>query len=147
MPGDPAIPLPAAPYAVMAEFRHALRGFLRFSEQAAATEGLTPQQHQAMLAVAGHVGAAPPSVGTLARQLMVTPHAAAELVARMVEAGLLEKQPDPADRRRQHLRLTQAGRARLARLTAAHLREAQGLARLAEQVGQLAAALPGAPWA
>lgn len=132
-----------APYAVMAAFRHALRGFLHFSEQAALAAGLTPQQHQALLAIAGHTGATPPSIGELAGQLRLAPHSAAELVARMVEAGLLDKHPDPADRRRQHLTLTEAAWGKLASLTEAHIQEAQGLAHLAEQVAQLAARLPG----
>jgi hypothetical protein len=40
-------------YTALADFRHALRQFLAFSEQAATTCGLTPQQHQALLAIAG----------------------------------------------------------------------------------------------
>ncbi|MGH8024732.1 MAG: MarR family winged helix-turn-helix transcriptional regulator, partial [Limisphaerales bacterium] len=40
-------------YETLAAFRYALRRFLHFSEQAARTVGLTPQQHQAMLAIKG----------------------------------------------------------------------------------------------
>ncbi len=144
IPASPPV-ASVAPYAVMAAFRHALRRFLHFSERAAMAAGLTPQQHQALLVIAGHTGPTPPSVGVLARQLMLAPHSAAELAARMVEAGLLEKHPDPADRRRQHLSLTAVAWETLARLTDAHIREAQGLAPLADQVTQLAASLTPAP--
>jgi hypothetical protein len=38
-------------YQRLAEFRYHLRAFLKFSERAAAQTGLSPQQHQAMLAI------------------------------------------------------------------------------------------------
>jgi hypothetical protein len=38
-------------YESLAAFRYALRQFLRFSEEAANHAGLTPQQHQALLAI------------------------------------------------------------------------------------------------
>ena len=107
-------------YRSIASFRHQLRRFLAFSEAAAAAVGLPAQQHQALLAVAGHAGEEPPSVGTLAEQLVVAPHTAAELVARMVEAGLLTKKAAASDRRRQELALTPKASSVLASLTAAH---------------------------
>ncbi len=110
-------------YAAIAGFRHELRRFLSFSEAAATAVGLPPQQHQALLAVAGHEGAGAPTVGTLAEQLIVAPHTAAELVARMVAAGLLVKSTGTGDRRRQELCLTKQATTLLARLTEAHLRE------------------------
>ena len=76
-------------YAAIAAFRFQLRRFLVFSEAAALAAGIPPQQHQALLSVAGHVSSEPPTVGTIAEQLLVAPHTAAELVSRMVEAGLL----------------------------------------------------------
>ena len=114
-------------HAALAEFRYRLRRFLAFSEAAATAAGLPPQQHQALLAIAGHVGAAPPSVGTLARRLLVAPHSAAELVRRMEGAGLVTKAPAPEDRRRIELALTAEAWAVLRRLTAAHLDELRGL--------------------
>ncbi|QUD89344.1 MarR family winged helix-turn-helix transcriptional regulator [Phenylobacterium montanum] len=110
-------------YAAIAEFRYQLRRFLAFSEAAAARAGLPPQQHQALLAIAGHMGAEPPSVGLLAERLLIAPHTAAELVVRMVEAGLVTKTHSPRDRRRAELALTPHATAMLADLTAAHLDE------------------------
>ncbi len=115
--------LSQAQYAAIAAFRFELRRFLAFSEAAAAAEGLPPQQHQALLAIAGRGGAEPATVGALADQLMVAPHTAAELVSRMVEAGLLIKTPSQADRRRLDLSLTGQAEELLGRLTAAHLQE------------------------
>lgn len=110
-------------YQAIAGFRHALRRFLSFSEAAAAATGLPPQQHQALLAIAGHVGPEPPTVGGLAEQLIIVPHTAAELVSRMAEAGLLTKTASASDRRRQELALTDKAAALLAKLTEAHLQE------------------------
>src|SRR3546814_4144671 len=74
---DPKTPaeLADADYAALADFRHALRRFQAFSEAQAAEQGLTPQQHQALLAIRG---AAPgtPSVGDIAERLMLKPHSA-----------------------------------------------------------------------
>ncbi|MCJ2123495.1 MarR family winged helix-turn-helix transcriptional regulator [Methylobacterium sp. J-077] len=121
-------PLSQAQYAALAEFRYRLRRFLAFSEAAAARAGIPPQQHQALLALAGHVGRAPPTVGLLAEQLLIAPHSAAELVARMVEGGLLTKARAAEDRRRSELALTPRAEALLRALTAAHLEELHGLA-------------------
>ena len=119
--------LTKAQYAALAAFRYELRRFLAFSEAAAASAGVPPQQHQALLAIAGHVGPEPPSVGALARHLLVAPHTAAELVSRMSDAGLVSKRPSGLDRRRVELSLTAKSEQLLGRLTASHLKEIQAL--------------------
>ena len=58
-------------YAALAAFRYELRRFLAFSEAAATGAGLPPQQHQALLTVAGHLGPEPPTVGHIAERLMI----------------------------------------------------------------------------
>ena len=110
-------------YAAIATFRYELRRFLAFSEAAASAEGLPAQQHQALLAIAGHQKPHPPTVGTIAEQLLIAPHTAAELVARMEKAELLTKTPAAGDRRRVELTLTPQAEALLQRLTAAHIEE------------------------
>lgn len=114
-------------YASIAAFRYELRRFLAFSKAAATEAGLPPQQHQALLAIAGHSRKEPPSVGTVAEQLLVAPHTAAELVSRMTEAALLTKTISAQDRRRVELALTGKAAALLRRLTAAHLNELKTL--------------------
>lgn len=128
--------LPRTQYAALAAFRTELRRFLAFSEQAAAKVGLPPQQHQALLVVAGQEAA--PSVGYVAEQLLIAPHTAAELVARMVEAELLTKTAVPQDKRRAALALTPKAATLLGRLTAAHLSELRALEpALARALGRL----------
>lgn len=110
-------------YAAIAAFRYQLRRFLAFSEAAAQQAGLPQQQHQAMLAIAGHVGPEAPTVGVLADRLLIAPHTAAELVSRMVEGSLLTKKRSAHDGRRMELALTSRAEAVLAELTTAHLEE------------------------
>jgi DNA-binding MarR family transcriptional regulator len=112
-------------YAAIAAFRFELRRFLAFSEAAAAKVGLPAQQHQALLAIAGQGGS--PTVGWLAEQLLIAPHTAAELAARMAEAALITKVPSVQDRRRVELVLTPKAEDLLQRLTAAHLEELKTL--------------------
>ena len=125
MSEEPEQGLTRESYAAIAAFRLELRRFLAFSEAAAAKVGLPAQQHQALLAIAGCD--VPPPVGFVAEQLLVAPHTAAELVSRMVDAGLLEKSPSREDRRRSALTLTPRATALLQRLTAVHLEELRTL--------------------
>lgn len=131
-------------YAAIAAFRYELRRFLAFSEAEAASVGLPPQQHQALLVIAGHAGDRRPTVGLLAEQLLIAPHTAAELASRMVEAGLLTKTASADDRRRMELALTAKAEALLHRLTAAHLGELRTLEpALARALGRLSRSRPG----
>ena len=111
-------------YRALAGFRYELRRFLRFSEMAAHEAGLTSQQHQALLAIraAGEGGML---VGELAERLLLRPHSASELAARLARQGLVERTPDPADRRQVRLRLTGRAAEILASLSVAHRAELQ----------------------
>lgn len=110
-------------YKALAAFRHALRLFLAFSERAAREAGLTPQQHQALLAIKGHPSGGPVSIGDLAAQLLIRHNSAVELVNRLVGAGLVEKMSSPEDRRQVILVLTDEAEAVLDLLSASHLTE------------------------
>jgi len=125
-------------YRRIAAFRIELRRFLHISEEAARAEHLTPQQHQALLAVRGAPSGAPPTVGQLADWLQIRPHSAFELVSRMVERNLLRRLPSEDDRRRVCLALTVHGAERLERLTEAHRAE---LRRLGESIIEAARSL------
>ncbi len=131
--------LEARDYRMLADFRYALRRFLRFSEAQARQAGLTPQQHQLLLAIKGFPGGLAPSVGEVAERLGVRHHSAVELAQRLEEAGLLARAHDEQDRRRVHLRLTAEAEERLARLSESHLHELRRLrpvlAELVEAVG------------
>ena len=110
-------------YETLAAFRAALRRFLRVSEDLAHGLGLTPQQHQAMLAVRGFPGGAQPTVGQLATRLQVNHNSAVGLVTRLVNHGYLKRQPSKEDQRRVHVSLTPKGHASLDKLTEAHRTE------------------------
>jgi DNA-binding MarR family transcriptional regulator len=112
-----------ADYEALAAFRQALRRFLVFSEAAAGTEGVPPQQHQALLAIKGHPDGATLGVGDLAESLMVRHNTAVELSDRLAAAGLVTRTQAVEDRRRILLGLTPKAEAVLERLSAAHLQE------------------------
>jgi DNA-binding MarR family transcriptional regulator len=107
-------------YAQLASFRHALRGFVRFSEAAAAQEGLTSQHYQAMLILRGWPEGEPVSINDLAQQLLIKHNSAVGLVDRLAEEGLVVREPSTVDRRKVELHLTQRGRQVLAKLAAMH---------------------------
>jgi DNA-binding MarR family transcriptional regulator len=113
-------------YRALLRFRHAQRRFLAFSEQAAAAEGLTTQQHQLLLAIRGHDDEAP-TTSAIADLLVLKNHSVVELIDRAEAAGLVERHADPDDGRRQRIALTPAGADHLARLTAANLSELRTL--------------------
>jgi len=120
---DVARPFRDADYAALAQFRYELRKFLAFSESAARKEGLTPHQHQALLAIKGFSQDHPLSVGELAKYLLIQNHSAVELVDRMERLGLLQRAADPHDGRRILVRLSAEGERHLKRLSKAHLEE------------------------
>lgn len=115
-------PLADREYQALARFRHALRVFLRFSEGAAREAGVTPAQHQLLLAVRGHRDGTP-VVGDVAESLQLRHHSAVELIDRAEAAGLVHRRPDPDDGRRHQVLLTERGRDVLERLSAAHRAE------------------------
>lgn len=113
-------PLSDGDYATLARFRHALRVFLHFSEDAARSAGMTPAQHQLLLAVKGWDGEHPPAIAELAELLQLRPHSTAELVHRAEAAGLVRTTNDPSDHRRQLSSLTALGEDRLRSLSLQH---------------------------
>ncbi len=112
-------PLSVQDYRALARFRHALRPFERFSEQAARDAEVTPAQHQLLLAVKGHPGGSPP-LADIAEMLQLRLHSAGELVDRAGARGLIVRPVGPADHRRVLLELTDGGDAKLASLSVLH---------------------------
>jgi DNA-binding MarR family transcriptional regulator len=105
----------------LAEFRYRLRSFVQFSEQAAHSAGLQPQQHQLLLQIAGAPAGAAPTIAYAAERLGLRHNSVVELANRSVEEGLLERASDETDARRVLLRVTARG-ARLLHKLAAHHR-------------------------
>jgi len=106
-------------YRALARFRFALRVFLRFSKDAARSAGLTPEQHQLLLAVRGS-DSGPPTIAELAESLQIRHHSAGELIDRAVDAGLLARTTDPDDGRLRRLVLSTRGSNTLESLSAVH---------------------------
>ena len=112
-------PVSDADIRTLAAFRRQLRGFLQFSETAAAGEGLTPQQHQALLAIRAAEGRAL-SVGELAEALLLRPHSASELASRLEALGLVRRLDDAQDGRRRVIAPTERAERLLLALSEAH---------------------------
>ena len=133
-PQKPRPAISQADYQRLSEFRYLIRRFLEFSQTQANEAGLTPRQHQALLAIKGFPDGGPVTVGDLAERLRVRHHSAVELVNRLSEAGLVIRDQDKDDQRRVFLKLTEHAEDRLAELSAAHLDE---LERIEPMLGRL----------
>jgi len=97
-----------------AEFRAALRAFMRESERAARLSGLTPQRYLLLLMIKGAPDRSEESTVTeLARRLQLAQSTVTELVSRAEQSGLLERRQSGVDGRVAHLRLTNEGERRL----------------------------------
>lgn len=110
-------------YETLAKFRYALRRFIHFSEQAAETVGLTPQQHQALLAIKGFPSRDCITVGELAERLQLRHHSTVGLLDRMVAEKLVERKLSYEDRRKVLILLTAIGEKKLEKLSAMHRRQ------------------------
>jgi DNA-binding MarR family transcriptional regulator len=121
-------------YERLLAFRTGLRRFLRWSGQQATAAGVTPAQHQLLLAIRGHPDPGGPTVRDVAGYLLVRHHSAVELIDRAAAAGLVARQPDAGHGRTVRLALTKRGDERLERLAASHLEE---LGRLNSQLHTL----------
>jgi DNA-binding MarR family transcriptional regulator len=116
-------------YEELLRFRVGLRRFLAWSEGQAKEEGLTPAQHQLLVAIKGHPGKVPPTVGELADYLVTKHHSVVELVDRAVEAGVVERRRDEADHRVVRVALTALGEEKVEDLTLLHLEELRNFPR------------------
>jgi DNA-binding MarR family transcriptional regulator len=106
---------PAADVVAVAEFRAALRRFMRVSERNARGAGLTPQRYLLLLMIKGAPnGSEQSTVTELAERLQLAQSTVTELVGRAEENGLVERERSSDDGRIAHLRLTPEGERRLA---------------------------------
>jgi DNA-binding MarR family transcriptional regulator len=130
----PEVGVTDADYQRLLEFRTGLRRFLRWSERLAAEAGLTPMQHQLLLAIRGHRDARGPTISEVADYLLVRHHSVVQLVDRAERADLVVRVPDSHDGRIVRLSLSALGAARLGELAAATKEE---LSRLGSRLGGL----------
>jgi DNA-binding MarR family transcriptional regulator len=115
-------------------FRVSLRRFQRWSEDQARTVGLTHVQHQLLVAVKGHPGPEPPTIGDLAGYLLLRHHSTVELVDRAEAAGLVRRGADTRDARVVRVGLTPKGDRILTEMTPAHLSELHSLAAILDEL-------------
>jgi DNA-binding MarR family transcriptional regulator len=98
----------------VADFRAALRSFLRRSEQKARRARLTPQRYLLLLMIKGAPdGSEQSTVTELAERLQLAQSTVTELVRRAEEAGLIDRQPSRKDGRVAYLRVSEEGERRL----------------------------------
>jgi DNA-binding MarR family transcriptional regulator len=127
--------LTAAEAVPVAEFRAALRGFLRTSERNARAAGLTPQRYLLLLMIKGAPDQSEQSTVTeLAERLQLAQSTVTELVSRAEEIGLVERERSSDDGRIAILRLAPEGERRLAEVFTSNERERQALRRAFEQL-------------
>jgi DNA-binding MarR family transcriptional regulator len=123
----------------LARFRYGLRKFLHFSEKTARQFGVTPQQHQLMLGVAGFNGRGNASITELAEFLQERHHSVVELIERAAQNGLVSREQDALDRRVVIISLTPLGAETLAKLSALHQEE---IAKFRAGILNLSEAMP-----
>src|SRR5256884_3173270 len=121
-------PFTAEEVARVAEFRAALRRFLRITERNARAAGLTPQRYLLLLMIKGAADHSEQSTVTeLADRLQLAQSTVTELVRRAEEIGLVERERSPDDGRIAFLRLTPEGERRLERAFTTNEAERQAL--------------------
>ena len=117
-----------AEFAQVADFRAALRAFLRKAERNARMSGLTPQRYLLLLMIKGAPnGRETSTVTELAERLQLAQSTVTELVSRAEEIGLIEREQSDSDGRVTNLRLTDEGERRLMKAFTTNEQERQEL--------------------
>ncbi len=117
-------------YESLAAFRYTMRRFVRFAEEGAREVGLTPQQHQLLLAIKGQPGKEWANVSEIAEMLQIKHHAAVMLIDRCERAKWVIRTPSVKDRRQVEVSLLPEGEAVLAQLSERNLRELSNLRQM-----------------
>jgi DNA-binding MarR family transcriptional regulator len=115
-------------YEALANLRYSIRRFRQFSAKEADKLGLTPQQHQALLAIKGLPTARQMTARMLTERLLIARKLADGLIEQLVDEGYIEAGPSTTGRSRQVIRLTRKGEDILDRLASAHLFEIRKMA-------------------
>src|SRR5215471_5028221 len=114
-------------FEALAEFRYQLRRFLRFADDSAKAQGVTPLQYLLLLHVRGYPGRPWASVGELAERLQTAHHGVVALVSRCERIGLVRRSRDPSDRRKVFVYLTRKGSQVVARIATLNQKELSSL--------------------
>jgi len=132
--GEGVPEMSASDFQNLLAFRTSLRRFLHWSQTQARAVGLTPAQHQLLVAIKGHPESQDPTISELAEYLLLRHHSVVELVDRAANAGIVARSRDAEDGRLTRVMLTPDGEARLNRLGPAHLDELRNLAPVLDQL-------------
>lgn len=125
-------------YQRLLELRTGLRKFLKWSADQAKAAGLTPTQHQLLLAIRGHDRSEAPTISDIAEHLQSRHHSTVELIDRAEREGIVRRSSDADDARAVRVEITDEGESRLDELSGQHLLE---LKRLAPRMAPLWAGL------
>jgi DNA-binding MarR family transcriptional regulator len=123
-------------FVALASFRFAIRSYLRFSEETVRAHGISPQQYQLMLALAGFPGREWATIKELADRLQLKHHSVVELVNRAQQQDLVTRARDPDDARAVRVVLTAEGERALGLLSALHR----------DELRRMGSALTPPPW-
>ena len=110
-------------YRRLLAFRIGVRRFLKWSERQARAAGLTPKQHQLLLAVRGHDDPRGPTIKEASEYLLLRHNSTVELVDRAEAGGFLKREQSTGDKRVVRLKLTPLGEERLRGITKLTLEE------------------------
>ena len=127
MPKPP--PLDKRDFEILADFRHRIRRFLRFSEEATRQHGVTHLQYLLLLQLKGFPGRDWATVGELAERLQAQQHGVVALISRCEKLGFVVRKQSTEDRRRIEVHLLEKGEViieNLARVHQAELLSQQG---------------------
>ena len=133
---EPVAALSKKDFEALAGFRFAIRSYLRFSEDTVRSHGLSPQQYQLLLALAGFPGREWATVKELSERLQLKHHSVVELVNRAQQQDLVVRTADPDDARAVRVVLTATGERALGLLSALHR----------DELRRMVSALTPPPW-
>jgi DNA-binding MarR family transcriptional regulator len=114
---------------LLADFRMGLRRFLSFSESILSAVGISSPQYQALLIIVRSRDDGV-TVGALAKELLLVPHGAVQIVNRLSEAGLVVRRSDADDARISQVHVTPKGLLLMKTLVKAHAGELRDQERL-----------------
>lgn len=114
-------------YVALSNFRSELARFLRFSERASRTAGITPTQYLLLLHVRGYPGREWATVGELAGRLQSSAHGTAALINRCVALDLVSKHRHVEDAREVEVHLTAEAKRLVQKIAMQHRNELQSL--------------------
>lgn len=115
-------------YEALANLRYSIRRFRQFSAKEADKLGLSPQQHQALLAIKGLPRGREMTARMLTDRLLMGRRLVEELVQQLVDEGYVEAEAPTKGRSGQVIRLTCKAEDALDQLASAHLFEIRKMA-------------------